>query len=220
MTPWRDGWRVKDPARPCYTCGAPPLGTQAGQPYYPATCRHEPITPDPTTLDFREYGVVKIVLSDDELGRATDRAEHIVDTDVGRGWSMKFDPGGETRLEVNVRGFAAELAAHRATGLPLHWGLLDKGYRRREKVPDLGTRTEVRNARRHDGRLVAHPGERKDWLYLLVVGSGHAYIVVGFMEGRDLMVPERWKEPPRVRYEGYFASQESLRPLAELPGDA
>ena len=220
MTPWRDGWRVKDPARPCYTCGTPPVYVEAGQPHYPSTCAHSPIMPDPATLDFGEYAPVRVILSDAEVQRARVHAIEVEDNAHSKGMHMKFDPTGESTIDVKARGFAAEIAAHRVTGLPLHWSLLSKGYRRADKEPDIGQRTEVRNAQRLDGRLVAYPGERKDYLYMLVVGEDRRYIVVGFLEGRDLIVKRRYEEPPKVRYPGYFASQSDLRPLAELPADA
>lgn len=219
-TPWRDGYRLKDPARPCYTCGARPTGSVGGQPVYPASCRHDPITPDPGTLDLRDYAPVRVSLTEVEWTLALRRAERIVRIDADRGWRMKFEPVGETQVDVHARGFAAELAAHRVTGLELHWDLLERDYRRRDKPPDLGQRTEVRNARRRDGRLVAHPGERSEYLYLLVTGEGREYLVVGFMEGVELMIPRRWEEPPRVQYAGWFATQRSLAPIAELPVDA
>ena len=221
-TPWRDGYRVRDPGRPCYTCGSPPRYIdRSGEPVYPSTCLHEAITPDPSTLDFTDYGPITIDLSDDEYERARKRAEDIVRIDEERGWSMYFTPGGgETRLDVNVRGFGAELAAHRATGLPLNWSYLGRRYKKSQKPPDLGARTEVRNARRRDGLLVAHKGEKPERLYLLVVGEGRRYVVCGWMEGADLMVPARWREPPVVRHEGYFAGQAALRPVAEIPEDA
>jgi hypothetical protein len=167
----------------------------------------------------RDTSVV-IRLTPGECEIARDRALRVVHVDTKAGWQMKFDPGGETRLGVNERGFGAEIAAARATGLPWNDAYLDTAhYKRSDKPPDIGRRTEVRNALRGDGRLVSHKPERTDWVYLLVTGALPIFRVVGWLEGRDLRVPDRWREPPAVKYPGYFASQHELNPLP-VPGDA
>jgi hypothetical protein len=206
----------------CATCGASPVGIfRDGSPRYAGACDHPPLRADEAHASFTPYAppFAVVHLSDEEVAMAHARAESIVATDSERGWRMKFNPRGESRLQVNERGFAAELAASRATGLKLNWTKLGKGYRSRDKLPDIGERVEVRNARRGNGRLVAHPGERKDWAYLLVTGEGRTFVVVGWMEGRALIVPARWEEPPKVQYNGYFAAQHDLHPLP-LPADA
>lgn len=198
------------PARSCPACrDTHPPGTTCiggwapwdGSPYVPRT--------PPTVIE----------LTDDELSKATARAEHIVSVDTGRGWQVKFNTGSETRLDINVRGFAAEIAAARATGLRLNWGLLGDTYRRRDKPPDIGRRTEVRNAVRSNGLLWADPRERRDWTYLLVTGSRRRFVVAGWVEGRELMQTCNWREPPIVRYAGFFLPQSELRPLP-MPDDA
>lgn len=132
---------------------------------------------------------------------------------------MYFDPGGEDRLSVNIRGFGAELAASYASGLAVNWDYLPSHYRRARKPPDLGRRTEVRNARSHRGRLWASKHDPISRVFLLVTGIMPSFRVRGWLEGAELKVPERHLEPPAVRYEGYFAEPDELNPLP-LPEDA
>lgn len=162
---------------------------------------------------------VVITLTEEEVATAVARAALVVADDTAAGWQVKFDTGDETRLGINERGFGAELAAARATGLVWNDAYLPDNYQRKDKPPDIGRRVEVRNAIKPTGCLWADKRERRDWVYLLVTGSLPTYTVVGWLEGRDLMRPDRWREPPAVRYPGYFADQPSLRPLP-LPEDA
>lgn len=170
-------------------------------------------------LDTRRHGTI-ITLIPREIERAGKRASKIVTEDISRGYRQYFDPGtGESRMDINIRGFGAELAGRRATNLELHWNYLPRSYRRRDKAADLGQRTEVRNARRAHGRLFANDHDPIDRVFLLVTGSMPTFDVRGWIEGVDLMVPEHWFEPPDVRYAGFFVDAADLNPLP-LPEDA
>ncbi len=163
---------------------------------------------------------VYVELTPSEMAQAERRAEAVVAMDRARDWRVKFNTGSESRMAINVRGFAAEIAAANATGLRLNWDtLLPSTYRRRDKPPDIGARVEVRNALRMNGQLWADPKERRDWLYLLLAGRGPVFKIGGWMEGAELFTGDRWMEPPLVRYPGYFAWQSDLAPLP-IPGDA
>jgi hypothetical protein len=133
---------------------------------------------------------------------------------------MYFDPGGgEDRMDVNVRGFAAELAAHRVTGAVLNWDYLPEDYRRKDKPPDLGRRTEVRNAKSHQGRLWASKADPATNVFLLVTGTVPTFRIRGWVEGSDLKIADRREMPPAVRYPGFFIDALDLNPLP-LPEDA
>lgn len=161
-----------------------------------------------------------MTLTADEIRRANERAEVILEEDIGRGYQMYFQPGkGEDRLSVNIRGFGAELAAARVTGLELDWSYLASSYRRSEKRPDLGLRTEVRNAKSADGRLWASRYDHIENVFLLVTGSMPTFTVRGWIEGHELLVPENHLSPPEVRYAGWFMRPEDLNPFP-LPEDA
>ncbi len=158
-----------------------------------------------------------VELTDDEYAAAFERAEQIIAFDDAQGWSMKFDPrGGETKFDVNLRGYCGELAAKRVTGLPLHWEYLDAGYRGAKHV-DLGNRTEVRTVLPTGRRLLRRrPGDPVSRVFLLVIGVGRRYRVAGWMEGRDLVVPARRDPDPPS---SWTAREDELRPLP-LPPDA
>lgn len=161
-----------------------------------------------------EGRAVRYTLTAAEMQEARQRAERIVADDTRAGWKMKFDPGsGEDRLAVNVRGFAAEIAAARVTGL--HWNdeFLADGYAGTDKRPDLGRRTEVRNALRANGRLFSYQNDRDEWDYLLVTGAGPEFVVAGWMPGAELRRADHWREPPEVRLAAYAVEQRQLRPL-------
>ncbi len=132
---------------------------------------------------------------------------------------MYFDPGGgESRLDVNVRGFAAEIAAARATGLPLNEELLDvTTYRREDKPSDIGRRTEVRSTRSPMGPLYVYEGDPvRDRLALLVTGARRVFTIVGWISMRDAKDKNRWCTD--LRYPAFVTEQYDLRPLP-MPED-
>jgi hypothetical protein len=164
---------------------------------------------------------VWVELDEDERDMIEARAKIVVEEDIAAGYKMKFDsPTGETRLEINIRGFGAELAASKATGLRWNHELLDTKTYAGDKPADIGRRVEVKNALSQSGRLPGFKGEPIERVYLLVVGDMPRFRVVGWMEGVDLHRPERWVEPKgRIKYAAFFAAQGDLRRLP-LPSDA
>jgi hypothetical protein len=157
-------------------------------------------------------------LTDDEVMLAVDKAVAIVGMDVARGWQMYFDPGtGESRLDVNIRGFAAEIAAARMTGLPLNEGVLTATYRRSQKPADIGRRVEVRSSL--GPFLYGYRNDPITRCMALVTGDRFGpFEFQGWIEARDLQRPEHWKQPPQVRYAAWVVPANRLQPLP-LPAD-
>ena len=231
MTEWTLTWVTPAPDPLCATCGVPAVGTfNDGSPRFPGACDHPPIQsgdprmPGELLMDAAEAtapAFAEVELTEAGWSSAGEHATEAIAAAKRYGYSMKFQPaGGETVHQVNHRGYAAELCGSAATGLGLRWEILKRGYRRRDKRPDLGARTDVRNARKPDGRLWTD-GDRVDWVYLSVVGpvAPRTFLVKGWLEGRELMVPERWEVPPKVLYPAWFADQRELHPLP-MPEDA
>jgi hypothetical protein len=159
---------------------------------------------------------VHITLTAFDMSAAEAHSQAVIASAKQEGYAHKFQP--EDELAVNTMGYAAETAAARATGLSgPHREVLHKGYRHDEKRPDIGTRTDVKATPHHDGHLVLHKGDKREFVFLLVTGKGPEFTVVGWMEGRDAMVPRYWRTSGRLA--AWWVPQSSLHPLP-LPTDA
>jgi len=212
-------WRPDDPDRRCYTCGSSPtFRFRDGSPGY--SCGpHPPVTlyePYPWT----PAPEIWVELDDNEREMVETHAKKVVEMDIAAGLKMYFSPGGgESRLDVNIRGYGAEFAASKWTGLPWNHRLFNpRTYRRDQKTHDIGRRVEVKNAIHQNGRL-ACSSDDPERVHLLLVGDMPRFRICGWMEGIDLHVPGRRQEPPAVRYAAYFARQADLKPMP-LPDDA
>jgi hypothetical protein len=200
----------------CAGCGSPPTGPLEER---LGLARGECASCERSKIFVTRDASVAVTLSPEELAAAQSRAARVVRMDTRAGWRVKFDTGHETRLGINERGFGAEIAASRATGLAWNDAYLNTSTYRGNKPPDIGARVEVRNALSRVGELWCRSDERRDFVYLLVTGGLPSFRVVGWLEGDDLKVHSRWRTPPAVKYAGYFASQADLHTLP-LPVDA
>jgi hypothetical protein len=166
---------------------------------------------------------VWVTLTPDEVEEVTDHARAVVGHARSIKVAMRWAEERESEVDLNARGFGAELAAAKATGLRWHKHLWVKGQRR--KLPDLGRRTEVRNVASAGGQLRAFPpkgrkaGDPVEWCYLLVIGRLPTYRVVGWMEGSELIVRPRLRTLKAGWEASYYADQGELHPLP-MPSDA
>jgi len=213
--PWRDTYDLGDPNRVCFTCGTPPASSfPDGSPMYRCGPHNEPIRAP--RLDGWVPGLVSstiVRLTEEEMAveRAwtvqvmEDNAKH-----PERGMTHA-PPKGETEFDVKLRGFAAERAASKATGLPLNRVL----GTHRPKLHDIGRRVEVKNVRYPNGRLRAWPKDVRSYVFLLVTGNGPEFRLVGWLEGVDLI---RGRNRDKDA-DSCSVGQGALHPLP-LPADA
>ncbi|MFO0957260.1 MAG: hypothetical protein U0800_07300 [Isosphaeraceae bacterium] len=115
-------------------------------------------------------------------------------------------------LEQDIDGAAAEVAFARALGLAPSMSISpDPG-------PDVGD-YHVRSTSWPNGRLIVRPGEGGDHLYVLVVGRGREWRVIGTIVGGDALKPEFWAAP-NGRPGCYMVPQSRLNRLRipSIPG--
>lgn len=163
----------------------------------------------------------RVILTAGQVAQVRSMAAAVHERARARGWQHKWPlRPGQDPIGYQVDAFAAELAASLRTGLPWHAGVLGTDYRRSDKRPDLGRRTEVRSSTNPNGGLWSHPdNDRDEWLYLFVVGRCPDLVVVGWVEGRDLRVPRHWHDGIRGGPSGWRMDPRDLRPLP-VPEDA
>ncbi|MDZ4689666.1 MAG: hypothetical protein SH850_31700 [Planctomycetaceae bacterium] len=112
-------------------------------------------------------------------------------------------PPNNPRQDVDAA--AAELAFARAIGVPPSLSVTpDPG-------PDVAE-FHVRATWRPDGHLIVRPGEAKDNCYVLLIGEGVRWRVIGTITGRNAMRQEFWRTP-NARPGCYMVPQSQLTRL-------
>ncbi len=172
---------------------------------------------------------VAYTLSDREVTEVREYAQAI--TSIRRYGRDAYRNRVSTVLQDHEHGFGAEMAAHRVTGLPLRWQVVASIERRSptewDKLPDLGTRTEVKSTHWRSGHLIfrvdqdERPLDDVSFVFLLAIGRLPTYTLWGWMEGADLYAPHhrRLDRFGTINRIGYWASRSELDRFP-LPADA
>jgi hypothetical protein len=149
-------------------------------------------------------GEVRVTLggADYELARQLGSARTAEAQDAKRPGRAGCPPNN---LEQDIDGAAAEIAFARAIGVAPS---LASGPSPEADVAGF----HVRSTARPIGKLIVRPGDPEDNVYVLVVGSGREWRVIGCAVGREAMRPEFWYEENR-RPGCYMLPQDRLRPL-------
>ncbi len=83
------------------------------------------------------------------------------------------------------------------------------------KNTDVG-KVQVRTRSKEDYDLIVRDGDADDEAFVLVVGTGVSYGIVGWLWGREAKRPE-WSKCYGRRRPAYFVPQAALHPMEELP---
>ena len=124
-------------------------------------------------------------------------------------WDLKplYGLGREEWLS-HIWGALGECAVAKATGT--YWGPTDGPDRHR---PDVGTAFHVRTVKRAHYRLMLHPDDPDEGVYVLVACQGlPRFEIVGQCVGRDGKREEYWEDPVGGR-PAYFVPHRILRPF-------
>lgn len=74
---------------------------------------------------------------------------------------------------------------------------------------------EVRGTRYSYGKLLLHPKDRDEQIFILVTGLPPTFCLVGWIKGKDGKNPKFWSDPVGGR-PAFFVPQTSLNPIEEL----
>jgi hypothetical protein len=118
-------------------------------------------------------------------------------------------PSRDLGWQLDIEGCIGEIVL--AKGFGLYW----PGAAPQSPLGDVGP-YQVRYTQHLDGCLIVYRDNSDDAAYILVVGHGQHYRIVGWIRGGDAK-QERWWNP-KAHGPGYFVPQSALHPLSELPG--
>lgn len=115
-------------------------------------------------------------------------------------------------LEISKQGYAGEAAVCKFQGIH---------YKHQLFGIDTG-KFEVRTTKYKTGRLILHPKDRDNCIFILVIGNifeNNSFDLVGWIMGKEGKQAQYWIDPTgRNRY-AFFVPQEKLNPMEELPLD-
>lgn len=152
--------------------------------------------------------MINVVLTDQECNIARFVAEQRNRDGAQAGAdASKYGYDGST-LELHYRGCLGEMAF--AKGLNRYWSGAGCSYH----VDDDVGRVQVRVSAHPHACLLVRPNEEAlDDPWVLVVGEGNTYSIVGWLWGRETR-REIWLRSPAGRPPAYFVPQEALRPIS------
>jgi hypothetical protein len=160
--------------------------------------------------------------TEEEWAHAGSWAAEVVRIDTEAGARPYFVPVGESMVDATQRGHVAEHVAGRAVGLAPDCRVLSmRELRRGPKRPDLGSRTQVRNARNPLGALRVYKPDPEGHLALLIVGRRRGpYRIAGWLEIAEARKLGAWIEDPgNPSGSSWHVGQEQHHRLP-LPADA
>lgn len=108
---------------------------------------------------------------------------------------------------MDIEAACAELAFAKEAGL--YWGGSVDTFKLEGDVVGY----EVRRAARETDSLIIRPGDHKDRVYVLMIGTAPEFRCAGWIAGDDAMEPEFWRD---TEPGAWFVPQESLGDLTEL----
>lgn len=117
-----------------------------------------------------------------------------------------FGAGTTADWQLHIEGALGEMAL--AKYLNYYWGGV--GVLRNPDVFD----NDVRTRSRHHYELILHDHDPDDRRFWLLTGTNGAYVVHGWILGRDGKQKDFWKDPAGGR-PAYFVPQEKLTKPAE-----
>jgi hypothetical protein len=125
-------------------------------------------------------------------------------------WNSQSD---RAQWDDDIEGSGGELAVAKA------FGMYPTGMGGDAPEPgDVGP-LEVRTTPRHDGRLILHPDDDDNRLFVLVTGSMPNYVIRGWIIAGDGKQPGHWEDPTGKGRWAFFVPTRLLHPPHTLWGE-
>lgn len=111
--------------------------------------------------------------------------------------------------QKNAESCMAEMAVAKALGI--YWD----GNVGNRKAADVGP-YQVRHTEHEHGRLILHPPDNSEDVFILVIGENGNYKLAGWLWARDGKKPEYWSDPTKGR-PAFFVPKSALYTMDSLP---
>lgn len=148
---------------------------------------------------------MKVYLTDEELEKAKYIADRW-DTTTGK-YKIKWKQLKKNVYRDTLNGIKYEMVVAKYFGFEYDGDIGKPGRF------DVGGKYEVRGTKYINGHLILNP-EDKDAIYILVVGDGNEFDIVGWIDGKEGKKDEYWRTD--TRYPCYFVPQSALKNIELL----
>lgn len=112
----------------------------------------------------------------------------------------------------DIEAACAELAA--AKGIGVYMPIATSAAE--DRTGDLGYGLHVRHSERADARLILHPDDPDEGLFILVIGASPSFELPGFVEAADGKREQWWSDPTGKDRPAFFVPQTALHPIGGL----
>lgn len=152
-----------------------------------------------------------VVLTTDDVRRAAECAEAMVQYNAQTGWTDRAYVRGQSRVENFTRGNLGEIAV--AQWLGVRWVCRNGAY---DKADVAGYHVRCRRAER--AHLNVQPGDPDEGVMLLVVQhSPWIYEISGWITAAEGRAVGELADPGNIGRPAHFVSRKQLHPLKTLP---
>lgn len=122
-------------------------------------------------------------------------------------------PHDETTEAQDQDAVGAEIAAAKFANV---WPAAFASVGSDNNGEDVGG-AQIRSTRHETGRLLIHPEDRDEQIFVLVIGALPTYRLVGWMRASDAKRPEWWDEEKMWRCPCWAVPQDALHAFGEVP---
>jgi len=154
---------------------------------------------------------VKLVLNEEQMQRAASMGCARQLAAIRKRRPGYYGNKGEDAWTHHIEGCGGEQAGC------LYYGLAWMGYahelrRNGVKLADGGEQVEFRTGLSYRCRLIVHPDDRDDRLFVLVVGRMPTYYIQGWIPGAEAKRDKWWEDPSGKNRPAYFVPANKLHP--------
>ena len=131
--------------------------------------------------------------------------------DMAKGLKDAHGASDGDRWDRDIEGAAGEMAFAKWANMFWSGALGDL------KADDVGD-VQIRTSAYASGRLILHPADPDDRIFVLVTGIGPRYTLRGWLHANEGKAPHFWQDPTGKNRHAFFVPGASLRPMSQFPG--
>ena len=152
---------------------------------------------------------MKITLTSHEMYLAANTGIIRQITNLKNGLKDRYGAETQKGWDIHIEGCGGELAVAK------HFNLFWTGNIGNLSLADVGN-IQVRTTSWDTGRLIIHPKDKDDDIFILVTGAMPTYTIQGYMTAKEAKQDQWWEDPRRQNRWAYFIPQKSLHQISEI----